>query len=34
MASSSARVLRWLPRRICFAVKSANHRSIWLIQDE
>ncbi len=34
MASSNARVLRWLPRRICRCVRAANQRSTWLIQDE
>jgi hypothetical protein len=33
MASSSCRVLRWVPRRICFWVSSANHRSTRLIQE-
>src|SRR6516162_735364 len=27
MAASNSRVLRWTPRRICFSVSSANHRS-------
>ena len=33
MAVSSARVLRWTPRRICFSVSVANQRSPRLIHE-
>jgi hypothetical protein len=30
MALSNSVVLRWVPRRICCSVSSANQRSTWL----
>jgi hypothetical protein len=33
IAASSARVLRWTPRRICFSVSVANQRSTRLIHE-
>ena len=33
IACSNSRVLRWMPRRICFSVNSANQRSTRLSQE-
>jgi hypothetical protein len=33
IAASSAVVERWVARRICFSVRLAKQRSIWMIQE-